>query len=163
MKKIIMYLCFILIIFISCSTGQYGIYQSYTWSELPSYFIDSNPSTPQMVYCDEYYSVVAGTYEMIYSIPSNGIYWYLTYYIYEDDPTAKVNTYFSINLLASGPVINHYSMKGVRGIKTNISLSQLANMENSENEMSNRKRIFIGTKTENINGYVIKMEYGRFE
>jgi len=78
-KKI--FLIFVVVaLFFSCKGSDGEAYLKYSWVGLPTYFYDSNPSTPQTVTNGVYFHTNPGSYYMEYKAFDNSR-WYMNYQI----------------------------------------------------------------------------------
>ena len=163
MKRLGLSLILLAFLLVSCSP-EYGVYQGYTWTDVPNLFSDSNPYTPTpVIYRDEYFKVLPGNYEMIYRIPTNGITWYVQYTIYEDDSYIKKSNYFMIGLYDSGPSISHHTAKGIKSLGSAPVAGSAHAVLVSPEVIEGKTRIPVGTETKTLLGITVSMEYGRIE
>ncbi len=163
MKKLGLSLILLALLLVSCSP-EYGVYQAYTWTDLPNLFSDSNPYTPTpAIYRDEYFKVLPGNYEMVYRIPTNWITWYLRYTIYEDDSYIKKSNYFMIGLYDSGPTISHHTARGMKSLGSAPAEGSSQGILVRPEEIEGKVRIPVGVETKTMEGITVSMEYGRIE
>jgi hypothetical protein len=98
--------CYIVII--SCSGKPGDVYLKYSWVSVPLYFYDENPSTPSIVYNDQYFYTEPGSYYMEYTA-WDGSDWWGIYTLTENSGKAFFvngeDALFEIALYSSGPSI----------------------------------------------------------
>jgi hypothetical protein len=154
-----------LFLFTNCAGPDGGAYLKYTWTFYkPSYFSDSNPSTPSTVTNDEYFPTRPGTYHMEYTMDYES--WYLDYTLSAKKGssfnTAGDDTYFEIGLYSFGPSLYNWGpYRSVRdeGKKTAESGPVVV----SRGKLSEGKQLgeIIGTEEKETPNGTIKIEYGK--
>ncbi len=89
-----------------CTGSPGSTYLMYYWVSAPLAILDTNPSTPAIIYCGEYFPTGTGTFHMEY-VAWDGSAWWMDYTI-SSDPGGLFwsrgdDAWFEIDLFSTGP------------------------------------------------------------
>jgi len=151
-----------------CTGAKGDVYLAYSWTSMPLYLYDENPSIPSTVYNGTYYQTNEGSYYMEYTAWDDSS-WWMIYTITANPGEAffqdGLPAYFEIALYSFGPSIYQWSEPRSAGedqsgepAETNGSAS------GSDSEpASPAGRSDSGTETIVRGGYTLTIEWGRME
>ena len=161
-KKLFVIFVVVALLF-SCKGSDGEAYLKYSWVGLPTYFYDSNPSTPQTVLNGVYFRTNPGRYYMEYKAFDNSR-WYMNYEITINE--GKVGSdgddlWFEITLYSSGPTLWKWtSARNIKEIELSNEDNGLSILQASEKTGLEHGPI-LGREEKNIGSGVIKIEYGK--
>lgn len=143
MRKFLATISVVLLIFAtSCMMGEDGdTYLAYSWTSLPLYLYDDNPSIPDVITNGEYYRTQEGVFYMEYTA-WDGSDWSATYTITANPGEMFSNgapSYFEISLNSFGPSLYEWSYP-----------------RSTESQTERPKE---GFEKLTLNGYTIELEY----
>lgn len=147
-----------------CSGGKGDVYLSYSWTSMPQYIYDENPSIPSTVYNGIYYQTNEGSYYMEYTA-WDGSDWWMIYTITANPGEAFFQdgapAYFEIALYSFGPSIYQWSDPRSAGEDQS---GEPAETEGAVSEPAPPAgRSDSGTETIIRGGYTLTIEWGRME
>ena len=170
MKKIFLFcIGILLIITTSCVVGDDGAtFLAYSWSGLPTYWYDENPSLPDTIYNGTYYTTNEGSYYMEYTAWDNSSWW--MYYTISANPgelfTNGAPAYFEIYLSSYGP--SFYKWNYAREIEPrsdmeNVEKDKTSFMDKSIAGSFRKTMQNYGVETKTVENITIILEFGMLE
>ena len=151
---------------VACSGPDGNVYQKYWWSGSLYYFYDTNPSTPNTIYNDVYFSSEPGRFYMEYTAWNDSSWW--MYYTISTQPGGMFfsqgpDTWFEILLLSSGPSLYRWESEefaySIHGSEHTVDPS----VTHTDQRISDgRTRGDVeGTSTRQFDFGYVTIEYGR--
>ena len=171
-RQRVLLLVLALVWLVGCQGPSGEAYQKYWWAGSLGYIQDTNPSTPETIYNDVYFSTQPGSYYVQYQA-FDGSEWYL-YYTITVEPGGLFlepgpDNWFEIGLYSTGPVL--YEWNSPRNLvdtgdapHTEWQLySDQPQLSQSQAPSGGVKGEIVGTLERRYEFGSIRLEYGRIE
>ncbi len=158
----------LMIMFGGCTGAKGDVYLAYSWTSMPLYLYDENPSIPATVYNGTYYQTSEGSYYMEYTAWDDSS-WWMIYTITANPGEAffqdGLPAYFEIALYSFGPSIYQWSEpRGAGEDQSGEPAETNGSASGSDSEpASPAGHSDSGTETIVRGGYTLTIEWGRTE